>query len=167
MPKRKLRFNFIDLLLLLLAAAAILVLVVALVGGKPKDENTTRIEYVVEIQNVDKAFEAAIENDQPVQDAVSRKVIGTVAGVDPIDFKMITFNYDDKDVVLSDVEGRKTLLVTIAANAEKARDAYMVNGVVIRVGKQYSLVFPTMYGVGYCTSLKDMSESTSEKAPEE
>ena len=41
------------------------------------------------------------------------------------------------------------------AEAEKTEDAYVVNDVVIRVGKQYSLIFPTMYGVGFCTSLTE------------
>ena len=154
MPKRKLRFNFIDLLLLLLAAAAIFILVVVFVQ-RPKADDKVKIQYVVEIQNVDEAFKDLIKKGQPVQDAISRNLVGTVEGSQADEFQMITFDYDKKEEVLTSIAGRKTLKVTINAEAEKTRDAFVVNGVVIRVGKQYSLVFPNMYGVGFCTSLTD------------
>lgn len=154
MPKRKLRFNFIDLLLLLLAAAAIFILVVVFVR-RPKSETRVNIQYVVEIQNVDEAFTDLIKEGQPVQDAISRKNVGTVDGSQADVFQMLTFDYDKKEEVLSTVEGRRTLKVTIKAEAIKERDAFKVNDVVIRVGKQYSLIFPNMYGVGFCTSLTE------------
>lgn len=158
MAKRKLRFNFIDLLLLLLAAAAVFILFVVFAPGVMKSDGnkeTVNIQYVVEIQNVDEAFENLIEGGQPVEDAITRKKIGIVEGPEWEDYRMVTFDYDKQEEVLSNVNGRKTVKVTIRAEAVKDVDAYKVNDVVIRVGKQYSLIFPTMYGVGYCTSLTE------------
>ena len=56
------------------------------------------------------------------------------------------------------MEGRVTLVVTIQADVTENKDSYTANGIVIRVGEQYSLIFPGMYGVGFCTSLKEVAE---------
>lgn len=164
MEKRRIRFNFIDLLILLAGAAAIFVLlyVFVLSGRKSAavsgEAETVRLEYVIEIQNVDEKFAEIIKKDQPVQDAIKRKNIGTVTGVAHDSFQKIVFNYESGEEVLSSVEDRITLVVTIQADATEGRDAYTVNGEVIRVGEQYSLIFPGMYGVGFCTSLKETAD---------
>ena len=160
MEKRRIRFNFIDLLILLVGAAAIFVLlyVFVLSGRKAPvvsgEAETVRLEYVVEIQNVDEKFAEIVKKQQSVQDAIKRKPIGTVTGVEHNTFQKITFDYEKGEEVLSDVEGRVTLVVTIQADVTENKDSYTANGIVIRVGEQYSLIFPGMYGVGFCTSLE-------------
>ena len=57
--------------------------------------------------------------------------------------------------VVSDVEGKITMKITIEAEAVDTESAYLVNNCQILVGKQFSLILPEMYAVGYCIDLSD------------
>ena len=164
MAKRKIQFNFIDLLILLAGAAAIFVfLYVFVLSGRknadePGDSNVVTLEYVIEIQDLDKSFAESVKKDQSVQDAIKRKNIGTVIGVETDEYNKIVFDYNTGEEILSPVENKITMSVTIQTDAVEGKDAYSANGIVIRVGEQYSVIFPGMYGVGYCTSLKKVTK---------
>lgn len=158
MNKRKIRFNFIDLLLLLVIAAAVFVLLYVFVlsdRSAPADvDSTVSVEYVVEIANIDERFADAVKRGQPVEDAIKRRIIGKVVGAEAKDYEKIVFDYDTGEEVLAASEGRITLYVTVEADVTETDSAFTANGVAIRVGEQYSLIFPDLYGVGFCTSLK-------------
>ena len=161
MNKRKIRFNFIDLLILLLIAAVVFVLLYVFVLSdrtKPADDQATAtVQYVIEILNIDERFSEIIRKGQPVEDAIRRKSVGTVVGMEAKPFRKIAFDYNSGEEILSEAEGRMTLYVTIEAEVVETDSAFTADGVEIRVGQQYSLIFPDFYGVGYCTSLKTVS----------
>lgn len=158
MNKRKIRFNFIDLLILLVAAAAVFVLLYVFVLSDRASSTDTQelavVQYVVEIQNVDERFSETVRKGQPVEDAIRRKPVGTVVGMEAKPFEKITFDYLTREEVTAAADGRITLYVTIETPVVETDSAFLSNGVAIRVGEQYSLIFPDLYGVGYCTSLK-------------
>ncbi|MBE6724112.1 MAG: DUF4330 domain-containing protein [Ruminococcaceae bacterium] len=158
MNKRKIRFNFIDLLILLVIAAVVFVLLYVFVLSDrttaADDQAKTKIQYVIEILNVDERFSETIRKGQRVEDAIRRKSVGTVIGVEPKPFQTVTFDYNNREEVLASPEGRITLYVTVDAEVDETDGAFTADGVEIRVGQQYSLIFPDFYGVGYCTSLK-------------
>ena len=98
MSKRKLRFNAIDALIILVIAAAVFVLLYVFVfsgrGTQTAAEvTTTTIRYVVELQNMDEHLQDAVKKGQLVEDAVERKKIGTVSGIQAVPFEKITFDY--------------------------------------------------------------------------
>ena len=96
MKNRKLRFNAVDVLLILMIAAAAVVLLYVFVWSDRGSDNTdlqyTDIQYVVEVQNVESRFADSVKRGQSVEDAIARKSIGTVAGVEVVDFEKITFH---------------------------------------------------------------------------
>lgn len=155
MNKKKIRFNIIDVIILLFLAAAIFLLLYIFVfsenGEQNQEINYTNIQYVVEVQNVDKQFEEIVKVGQAVQDAVKRKNIGTVSGVQAAQYQILTFDYESGQQAVSDVENKIVLKITIEAQAIETDHAFTVDGCVIRVGQQYSLALPDMYCVGYCT----------------
>lgn len=159
MNKRKLRFNFIDVLIILviLAVAAVLLYVFVLSDNNDQIEelNYSNIQYVIEIQNVDKQFEGAVQVGQLVKEAVKQKYIGTVSGVEAVPYQMKTFDYELGIETVSYVEDKITLKITIDAQAVETDRAFTVDGYEIRVGKSYSLALPNMYCSGFCTFLKD------------
>ena len=55
--------------------------------------------------------------------------------------------------VVSRTEGKITMLVTIEADVVETDRAFLANGCDIRVGKQFSLMLPEIYGVGFCIRL--------------
>ena len=157
MTGRKIRFNAIDAIILLILAAAAGVLLYIFVfsadNTQSTEGNTRTIQYVIEVQNIDDHFEDAVKAGQPVQEAVKRKQIGTVVGVLPLPFEKITFNYENGTSTVSAPQGQITLKITIEANVIETDRAFTVDGCEIRVGEQYSLMLPELYGVGYCTDI--------------
>ncbi len=160
MSKRKLRFNVIDaLIILVIAAAAFVLLYVFVFSGRgtqaAAEVTTTTIRYVVELQNMDEHLQDAVKKGQLVEDAVERKKIGTVSGIQAVPFEKITFDYVNGREATSSVEGKVTLKITIEAQAVETDRAFTVDGCEIRVGQQYSLMLPDLYGYGYCTEIID------------
>ena len=158
MNKRKLRFNGVDVLLILLAAAAAFVLLyVFVLSDRGSDVqsagDTVKIQYVVQLQNLDSRFAESVRRGQHVEDAITRKSIGTVVGVEVKDFEKITFDYDTGREIVSRADDRITLLVTIEADVTETDRAFLADGCDIRVGKQFSLILPELYGVGFCIRL--------------
>ena len=158
MNKRKIRFNAVDVLIILLVLAAAFALVyIFVLSGRGKDQSeaqTVKIRYVVMIQNLDERFADSVKRGQDVEDAITRKHIGTVVGVDVKDFQKITFDYDNVREGASTAEGRITMWITIEADAAESDRAFTVDDCPIRVGKQFSLMLPDLYGVGYCIDLR-------------
>lgn len=160
MSKRKLRFNAIDALIILVIAAAVFVLLYVFVfserGTQTSAEvNYTTIHYVVELTNIDEHLEDAVKKGQAVEDAVERKKIGTVSGVQAIPYEKVTFDYENGRETAAAVEGKITLKISIEAQAVESDRAFTVDGCEIRVGQQYSLILPDLYGYGYCTEIID------------
>lgn len=159
MNNRKLRFNAIDVIIILLLAAVVYVILNIFVFSDNKNDssavNYKTIQYVVEVNNIDERFGSIVEFGQAVQDAVEKKNIGTVVGVQTSPYKKSNFNYEEQREVVSTVENRISMKITIEAEAVDTEYAYTVNGCAIRVGQQYSLILPDMYAVGYCIDLND------------
>ena len=159
MKNRKLRFNAVDVLLILMIAAAAVVLLYVFVWSDRGSDNTdlqyTDIQYVVEVQNVESRFADSVKRGQSVEDAIARKSIGTVAGVEVVDFEKITFDYDNIREKVAGAADRITIRITVEAQAVETDRAFTVDGCEIRVGEQYSLMLPDFYAVGYCIELRD------------
>lgn len=160
MNNKKPRFNVVDGLIILLIAAVIFAAVYIFVLRKNKSDgaevNYQTIEYVVEMKNVDERYAGAVKKDQPIQDAIKRKNIGKVVGVQSVPYEKITFNSVDGVETVSEVEGKITMTVTIEATAVATDQAFTVDGCVIRVGQEYSLMLPNMYFVGYCIEINEL-----------
>ena len=123
-------------------------------GTEESESETVKIRYVVMLQNLDERFADAVKRGQVVEDAITRKRIGTVVGVDVKEFQKITFDFDNARERASAAEGRITIWVTIEAQAEESDRAFVVEDCPIRVGKQFSLMLPDLYGIGYCIDLR-------------
>ncbi len=157
MTKRKLKFNAIDALIILLIAAVVFVLLYIFVLSENKDDSTAvnykTIQYVVEVSNIEERFAESVKEGQAVQDAVKRKNIGTVVGVQPAEYRKSGFDYENNVQTTSLVENKISVKITIEAQAVDTERAFTVDGCEIRVGERYSLILPDMYAVGYCIDL--------------
>ena len=164
MNKRKISFNFIDLIILAVLAAAVGVLFYVFLYGIPKSNQQTEktvIEYTVEILNLDEKTAQSVDlllNDKSEKhmayNGVDQKIcMGEVQSSQYGDFSMLVFDYGDEREEASPVEGQVFLDITIRAEAVETESAYMVGNYAIRVGEQYSLILPNFYGYGYCISL--------------
>lgn len=161
MANRKIRFNFIDLLILAVLVLAVLLLLYVFVwsgsGTQTAEQQTVAIEYVIEIQKVDENLGDMIKSGQTVEDAVERKVIGTVKDADYKPTQEINFNYTTGKEEYSELEGKINLYVVITAEAEETESSFTVNGYEVCVGKLMSVMFQNFQGYGYCIELTKLS----------
>ena len=163
MKERKIRFNFIDVLIILLIAVIIFGALYVFVfrnrnTNLTEETSYTSIRYVVQVTNVDERFEDMINVGDHAEEAITRRTVGTVIGVQSEPYKKITFDYENAIETVSEVEGKLTMNVTIEANATETDSAFNVNGCAIRVGELYSIALPDMYISGYCIELTAESQ---------
>jgi len=161
MTKRKIRFNFVDLLILLLFAAAA-ALVAFVFMGRDGSESVSEthpatIEYVVELKNLDSSLQDTLAVGQTVEDAIERKTIGELRAISKSDAQVIHFNYTTGEEEYSVVEGKINLTLTIRATAEESDVSFTVNDYEVRVGKLISIILPGFQGHGYCIGLRKLS----------
>ena len=159
MNKRKLSFNAIDAVLVLILAAIIFVLLYIFVFSEKQDQTadiqTKPIQYTILIQNIDEHCSDYFSQGLPVTDAIEKKSIGKIAGVQVSPMVMNVINYETEQETQSSVEGKINVRVTIEGQAAETDQAFQIDGCTIRVGKQYSLMLPEIYAVGYCIDIND------------
>lgn len=163
MNKRKLRFNAVDAILLLLIAVVIFAVLYIFVFSESSNQTTQNnyktIRYTVYVQNLDERFENMIKTGQQVTDGVEKKSIGTIVGVQSAPTVVTTFDYISEKQVEETLDGKINVKITIEAQALDTETAYTVDGCVIRVGEQYSIMLPDFYCSGYCIDLNDNQQS--------
>lgn len=161
MTKRKIRFNFVDLLILLIIGAAVALLALVFVGGFGKssasETQTATIEYVVEIKNLDSSLQDTLAVGQLVEDAVERKQLGELKAISKSDAMQINYNYTTGEEEYSVVEGKINLTLTIRAQAEESDISFSVDGYEIRVGTHISMTLPGFQCNGYCIGVTKLS----------
>ncbi len=159
MTKRKLRFNAVDAILIFAVAAVLFVLLYIFVfdkdSGQTAETPSEKIQYTILVQNLDESYVNIVKAGQPVTDAIKKKSIGTVAGVQVSEMIQAAIDYEAEKEVYSVVEGQINLKITIEAQAQITDQQISVDGCVIRVGNQYSLMLPDIYCVGYCIDIND------------
>ena len=77
MNNKKFKFNFVDVIIILIIIAAAVILAGVFIGrdattAQPQT-TVSKIQYVIELQDVDDRFDGMIDNGQAVQDAIERK----------------------------------------------------------------------------------------------
>ena len=159
MSNRKLRFNAVDAIIIFLAAAVLFVLLYVFVfdnaDGTISENPRKTIQYTILVQNIDENYHDIIKENQPVTDAILKKDIGYVKGVQVSQMYQTGFNNDTLKEVYSLVDGRINLKITVEAEAEITPQKFSVDGCTIRVGNQYSLMLPDIYCVGYCIDINE------------
>lgn len=157
--KKRIGFNFIDVLIILFVLAFIFVVINVVspmsVLKKFFADDSVTIKYTVEFTAVDEAYLESIKESDAVVDAVSKHSLGTVDVVDNNTlYTSLEYNEEDGSASLSVHEGKYNVTVTITALGSYAEgEGYSVNGKRIAVGEKMSLRFPSYVAEGYCIAL--------------
>lgn len=161
--KKRVGFNFIDVILILITLAVIIAAVniispMSLIKKLTADDSH-KIEYTVEIQNVDGEYIEKIKvNDQAV-DSVSKQDLGIVVSVyNPEPYSELGYNEEKGEGVLMSYPDKYNITVIITADADYIRgEGYSVNGNRIAVGEKMSLRFPDFVCEGYCIGFSEVN----------
>lgn len=158
MKERKIRFNFIDVVILLLIAAVVFAVLYVFVFSARNDSPAaqtqyTKIRYVIQAVGIDEKYDGLVKAGDSVEEAISRKAVGSVVGVQSEPYQKVTFDYENGKETVALVEGKITMNITIEATATESDSAFTAGGCEIRVGQQYSIAMPDLYCSGYCIEL--------------
>ena len=155
--KRTRRFNLIDALLILIALALVLALIYLFAPfswiKNIATKDTQKIQYTVELLNVEETFIDKIQSNDVIVDSVSKNNLGTVTLVD-YNTKYSELQYVNQQGVLVEYPNRYNVVVTVTATADYVSgEGYSVNGTRIAVGEKLFLRFPDFVSEGYCIGL--------------
>lgn len=164
--KKKIRFNFIDVLLIVIAFASITSLVFFLrdrkivTGGKT---DTVEIVYHVKFSALREDFRNLVEIGDTVIDAIRIEKIGEVTNVS---YAEGTYTGTDKETgkpVVSSFPGRVSMVLTIRAEAVRTPTGYVVNGRELIIGEDLSLRVPDFTGSGTCLSVEEVTAAENKE----
>ena len=157
--KRRVRFNFIDVLILLafmLVAAIIINMFVPLsILDRFNNSNEQQIQYTVELVAVEEDFIYNIAENNAVIDSVSKHELGNVINVDNnTHYSELKYNENEASGWLSPYPDKYNMLVTITVTAKyKEGEGYSVGDRRIAVGEKLYLRFPNFTAEGYCVGV--------------
>lgn len=160
--EQKFRFNIIDLFLVLLICAAVaLVVYIFSSNGVERKNETTTVQYQLEVQSMREEWQGLIQIGDKVFDSTTQTMIGEVVDVSYSPYVFIGFNDELGEVVYSDYPDHINMTVTISADAVKSADGYVVNGCTLKVGEDITFRTPKLSRQGNCVEIQEKEEVAS------
>ena len=154
----KKKFNFFDFFIiafsLLLVAGA-----VWFIGRNDAQTGTlSKIQYVVEMQNLTEDKFSSIAIGDKILDSVGKSDIGVVSAVEKVPYTINVYNTVSGKMESVEMEGRYSLLLTVEAYADVTDEAINVGSYRVAVGKGISVQSRHFVGTGYCISVNVVEE---------
>lgn len=148
MAKKKIRFNAIDAVLILFFVCAAVAF--GYVFHSLKNDGTTtgeavKLQYVLKVGDIKDMLLGNVEKGDEILNANNGKSIGTVIALSSAPTKLTGTNSATGNRVISEIEGRSDLYITVSAEAHLVNNMYLVNGVGIMVGAGVDFVTPGLY----------------------
>jgi hypothetical protein len=147
MEKKKFRLNAVDVVIIVLVVAAIAVVGYVLLSERdevaPQSEKL-KIDYVLMVTEMRSVYEDNVKVGDVVYDADTDKFVGKVVQVSSSVSKRTGTDLKTGDMVVSDLENRRDLFVTVEADAEITDNVYLVNGLTIVVGGVMNFSTPNL-----------------------
>ena len=152
MSKRKFRFNIIDALIILLVLAAVGVIGYVVASEKQAPEEVKqdkKIQYVIQITELKDEFTGNIKPGETLYEK-----LGVVTACNS-EKTYYTGTDSKKGVqVISEIDGRSNMFVTLEADASFKDNIYTVNGVSILVGTSIRFITPGLTSGAVVVSLE-------------
>lgn len=160
MNTKKAKFNVVDVfiiiaLIALVCAAIWLCGKLDLFGDSTSERDSVKLKYVVEVSMLDEQFSAILEKNDRLFNSRGTIELGYVRSCEVRDSDMITVNASGEPVI-SVVEGKKDLYITVEAEAYIDGGSYYVNGLRIGVGEYIEMMTPELTCGGYCISFEEI-----------
>ena len=148
MTKKKTKFNIVDVIIIVLVLAAIAAVIYVFFGSKLSSDGVSnekkKISYVLQITELREFYVDNISKDDSVYEADTDKYLGKVVSVSSAAATRIGTDLASGAQVVSEIEGRVNLFVTIENEAEFYDGQYLVDGIPIIVGNVVSMVTPDL-----------------------
>lgn len=157
MSKRKFRFNIIDALIILLVLAAVGVIGYVVASEKQAPEEVKqdkKIQYVIQITELTDEFTGNIKPGETLYEVETNKKLGVVTACNSEKTYYIGTDSKKGVQVISEIDGRSNMFVTLEADASFKDNIYTVNGVSILVGTSIRFITPGLTSGAVVVSLE-------------
>lgn len=148
MTKKKFRFNAVDAFIILVVIAALAVFAYVFVGGKDSDvvggNEKVRLQYVIQTVDIKERYVDAIAVGDELYEADTDSFLGTVTDVSAAPAYFTGTNAKTGAQVISEVEGRKSLYITLDSEAEVKDGTNYVDVIPILVGGTCRFITPKL-----------------------
>lgn len=155
--KKQYRFGWVDalIILLVLAVAGAAVWIFGF-SGLSSGGDRVLVEYVIEIKDVRSELVPHIASDVTVLESAKKVKIGDVYAVSDQPMKYENYSSESGELVVSEKEGYRDVLITVRAWAQKkSTGGYTVNNIDIAIGTRLYTRLPDFAAEGYITSLRE------------
>lgn len=148
MAKRKFRFNAIDAIIILIVLAACAVFGYVFMSDSTKEEEPpaekVKIQYVLQTFETREQYVGNIAESDIIYEDGTGKVLGTVVSVTHEPAYYTGVNGENAMQVISEIEGKRNMFITIETEAEPLKNGFSVDGNVFVVGGVAKFVTPNL-----------------------
>lgn len=161
--KKKLYFNFIDILLVLLVLASVVTLIFFLRerrivdGSSPK---TAEITYKIEVAAMREEFRNLVAVGDMVVDPVTTNVIGEVTDVTYAPYYYVGTDRTTGLQITTAYPGKITMTVTVKTAAALTDTGYEIKGNALTLGEEMAIRVPNFTGSGTCIAIEQSASQT-------
>ena len=146
--KKKRRFNVVDVIIIILVLAALAAAIYVFFGSKLTSGGASgekkKISFVLQSTELRDFYVDSVKKDDDVYEDETDKYLGKVTAVSSTVATRIGTDLATGAQVVSEIEGRINLFVTIEGEAEFYDGQYLVDGIPIVVGNVVTMVTPNL-----------------------
>ncbi len=162
--KRKIAFNFIDVLLILVILVSALLLFYYLKNRRvvlSDNPDTVSVVYTLRISPMREDFRNLVQVGDPVTDLRSSGKIGEVTNVSYSEYQYVGTDKTTGEAVVSDCPGQITMVLTVLAEAEVTSTGFSVNGRELTLSGKIPFRVPDFTATAVCVSVARQESSDS------
>ncbi|MBE6636596.1 MAG: DUF4330 domain-containing protein [Ruminococcaceae bacterium] len=162
--KKKLFFNFIDVLLIVAILAATVTVVFFLRERRiltPGSNETVEVIYQIEVSPLREDFRNLVSIGDRMTDSVKLSDLGEITDVSYAECRYTGVNKTTGAIVTSTFPGHVTMILTIRADALLTEAGYEIDGRLLLLGQPLSFRTPDFTGTGTCLSLEPLPDTAA------
>lgn len=125
----------------------------------PASSNATASEenikkYIIEIKGIDEGLSSKLQVGEEIYDSLKGSSIGHVVAVEEKPYEIFADDVENKEFILSPVEGLSTCNITVEAQVVESSNATNVGSFQLMVGTQVYVKTKNFAGNGYIIMLE-------------
>lgn len=153
MEKRKIKFNFVDVIILVLIILAFIVGYKFINKSADVSSDMPEVSFTVEVTNVENDYKDNFSIGDEVRDAIKGDMLGVITGIEAKPATVLTENSIDGTYELGKYEGREDVYVTIKGTSTSFGANVIIAQQEIKVGNKMYFKKPGCVGRGYIVKM--------------
>lgn len=160
MEKKRLKFNFVDVIIILLVAVAFVVGYNMINNNVTAPDDAPEVYFTVEVRAVPETYKDMFAKGDIVNDAIKGDVFGEIVDIKTAPTTDIGVDGEKGEFVISEYEGVENVYITIKGTPTSVDTDIIIAQQEIKVGNMVYFKKPGCVGSGYVVEM-DIKEAKS------